>query len=314
MVQRRSESYSLGSRCARRVLSTMKAFLVALVCMATSDVEALPPLRLACEACGTGGHFPTFEDLHQRLFARAFDKDDNSTHVIISYSNPYGLRPSFNNYPHSNLLPEFFLDLLDGLSQEGGPRFVVEVGSLHGHSAIQMATVLDSIGLTDVPILCIDPFTGDTNMWQNYQEDVMVAKWVNIMDGRMTVFDQFMANVQFALTRSLTSRHILPFHATSTVGARWLQQVGYTPDLIFLDSAHEAHETFMELAFYYSILLPGGILFGDDYGWDAVRNDVHRFVNEHNSHYGENEPIDLRIVRARAGAANVLWIIQKAKV
>merc|ERR1712139_192288 len=153
---------------------------------------------------------------------------------------------------------------------EGGPHFIVEVGSLHGHSAVQMSTVLGELGLVDVPVLCIDPFTGDANMWAKWQEDLSVRGWVNIKDGRMTVFDQFMANVQFAVSRSVGRHHILPFHATSTVGARWLWEVGYTPDLIFLDSAHEEHETFMEIAFYYSILVPGGIIFGDDYGWEAV--------------------------------------------
>eukprot|EP00929_Paragymnodinium_shiwhaense_P014240 TRINITY_DN122134_c0_g1_i1.p1 TRINITY_DN122134_c0_g1~~TRINITY_DN122134_c0_g1_i1.p1 ORF type:complete len:290 (-),score=45.97 TRINITY_DN122134_c0_g1_i1:437-1306(-) len=257
--------------------------------------------------------FPTFEELHLRLFGLEVDWSDNSTHIVHSFSNPYDIRPSFNNYPHSNLLPEFFTDILDILSLEGGPNFIVEVGSLHGHSAIQMATVLDKLGRTELPILCIDPFTGDTNMWASWQEDASVGKWVQIRDGRQTVFDQFMANVQFAINRTVSPRHILPFQATSTVGARWLQQASYTPDLIFLDSAHEEHETFLELSFYYNILMPGGILFGDDYGWEAVRNDVHRFVDQHNAMHGSNEPIDLRIVRARAGSSNVLWIMRKAK-
>ena len=60
----------------------------------------------------------------------------------------YGIRPNFKNYPHSNLLPEFFTDILDVLHMEGMPRFIVEVGSLHGHSAIQMATVLDRLNMT----------------------------------------------------------------------------------------------------------------------------------------------------------------------
>lgn len=257
--------------------------------------------------------FPTFEELHKRLFNVEVDAADNRTHVVLAFSNPYGLRPSFNNYPHSNLLPEFFSNLLDTLAHEGGPRFIVEVGSLHGHSAIQMATVLDRLGLEHVPVLCIDPFTGDTNMWASYQEDASVNKWVKIKDGRMTVFDQFMANVQFALWRTLTKRHILPFHATSTVGARWLEQAGYTPDLIFLDSAHEEDETFLEISLFYRVLLPGGILFGDDYGWAAVRRDVHRFVDQHNAIHLHDEPVDLRILPARAGATTLLWIMRKAK-
>eukprot|EP00928_Gymnodinium_smaydae_P092415 TRINITY_DN7628_c0_g1_i1.p2 TRINITY_DN7628_c0_g1~~TRINITY_DN7628_c0_g1_i1.p2 ORF type:complete len:310 (-),score=69.44 TRINITY_DN7628_c0_g1_i1:43-933(-) len=255
---------------------------------------------------------PTFEDLHERLFNIRPVDDDNTTNVVTGFSNPYGLRPNFRSYPHSNLLPEFFSDLLDILAPEGGPRFVVEVGSLHGHSAIQMGTVLDKLGFDRVPILCIDPFTGDTNMWASYQTDKSVGGWVNIRDGRMTVFDQFMANVQFAVSRTLSPYHIIPFHATSTVGARWLDQVGYTPDLIFLDSAHEEDETYMEIGLYYKILTPGGILFGDDYGWPAVAKDVERFVAEHNA-LRSDEPIDLRIARAKEGASNVLWIMRKAK-
>lgn len=259
-------------------------------------------------------HFPTFGELHKRLFAQQVDDDDNSTHVILNFSNPYGVRPNFNNYPHSNLLPGFFGNIVDVMVAEGGPRFVVEVGSLHGHSAVQMATVLDKLDLTAVPILCIDPFTGDTNMWANYQTDAAVGGWVKIRDGRMTVFDQFMTNVQFALTRTLGRHHILPFQATSTMGARWLKQVGYTPDLIFLDSAHELEETYLEIKMYYELLIPGGIIFGDDYGWEAVQHDVHRFVSEHNAKYYQDAPCDLQIARAKEGVTNLLWIIRKAKI
>lgn len=35
---------------------------------------------------------------------------------------------------------------------EGMPRFIVEVGSLHGHSAIQMASVLDKLQMTEAGI------------------------------------------------------------------------------------------------------------------------------------------------------------------
>ncbi|CAL1164235.1 unnamed protein product, partial [Cladocopium goreaui] len=249
-------------------------------------------------------------ELHLELFA----KDPDIHHVVQNFSNPYDIRPNFKNYPHSNLLPEFFTEILDILHMEGMPRFIVEVGSLHGHSAIQMATVLDKLQMTEVPILCIDPFTGDTNMWASYQQDQSVGGWVNIIDGRMTVFDQFMANVQFAVNRSVSKHHILPFQATSTVGARWLVQKGFAPDLIFLDSAHELDETYLELSLYFNLLEPGGILFGDDYGWPAVKKDVDRFVEQHNLQFGYENPIDLRIARAQAGATNLIWIMRKAKL
>ncbi|CAE7029527.1 slbp2 [Symbiodinium sp. CCMP2592] len=251
-------------------------------------------------------------DLHSELFGHRPIDGNDSTHVVVSFSNRYGIRPSFSNFPHSNLKPEFFTNILDILMPEGMPKFVVEVGSLHGHSAIHMATVLDQFNMYHVPILCIDPFTGDTNMWANYQTDRSVAGWVKIIDGRMMVFDQFMANVQFAINRTVSRNHILPFQATSTVGARWLVEKHFYPDLVFLDSAHELDETFLELSLYYDILEPGGIMFGDDYGWAAVRQDVQRFVEHRNSH--EADPPEFRIIRAEPGSSHVLWMLRKPKV
>mmetsp|Transcript_61699 Transcript_61699/g.127883 ORF Transcript_61699/g.127883 Transcript_61699/m.127883 type:complete len:273 (+) Transcript_61699:30-848(+) len=258
------------------------------------------------------GRTPTFEDLHSELFGHRPVDGNDSTHVVVSFSNRYGIRPSFSNFPHSNLKPEFFTNILDILMPEGMPKFVVEVGSLHGHSAIHMATVLDQFNMYHVPILCIDPFTGDTNMWANYQTDRSVAGWVKIIDGRMMVFDQFMANVQFAINRTVSRNHILPFQATSTVGARWLVEKRFYPDLVFLDSAHELDETFLELSLYYDILERGGIMFGDDYGWAAVRQDVQRFVKHRNSH--EADPPEFRIIRAEPGSSHVLWMLRKPKV
>ena len=56
----------------------------------------------------------------------------------------YGFCP----IPHE--LPEIPEDILH---LEGMPRFIVEVGSLHGHSAIQMATVLDQLQMTEAAIV-----------------------------------------------------------------------------------------------------------------------------------------------------------------
>ena len=49
------------------------------------------------------------------------------------------------------------------------------------------------------------------------------------------------------------------------------------PDIIYLDSAHEADETYLELVNAWRILPNGGVLLGDDWSWDAVKNDVVKF-------------------------------------
>jgi hypothetical protein len=39
---------------------------------------------------------------------------------------------------------------------------------------------------------------------------------------------------------------------------------------------------------------------------------VDRFVEQHNLQFGFENPIDLRIARAQAGATNLIWIMRKA--
>jgi len=73
-------------------------------------------------------------------------------------------------------------------------------------------------------------------------------------------------------------KHIVPLAITSTVGARYLLALGLTPDLVYLDSAHEKDETFTEITMYYSLLAEGGVLFGDDFSWKSVSDDVKRFA------------------------------------
>merc|ERR1719230_1598380 len=146
-------------------------------------------------------------------------------------------------------------------------KFIVEAGSMHGGSAIRMAMELDKRGLTEVPILCIDPWTGDLNMWLNR----IVWEHLDVRHGRATTFDQFVLNVRKAITdKKISPHHINPFPVSSIVGARWLQATGFTPNIIYLDSAHEIDETYFELSLYWEILPVGGILMGDDYGWEAV--------------------------------------------
>jgi len=220
---------------------------------------------------------PTFPVLYEQLYGAAYSDDDN---VVMSFTNPYGLTAHMD-YPHSSMWLEGdkVMDRVFAELGRDGIKFIVEAGSMHGGSAIRMAIELDKRGLRDVPILCIDPWTGDLNMWLNR----VVWEHLNVKDGRATTYDQFMVNVQKAITdKSIAPHHITPFPVSSVIGARWLQATGFTPQLIYLDSAHEVDETYYELCLYYNLLEPGGILMGDDYGWEAVRLDVDRFIKDKN--------------------------------
>jgi hypothetical protein len=101
--------------------------------------------------------------------------------------------------------------------------------------------------------------------------------WSNLAvteDGRPTVYYQFLANT---LEQNLNDT-ILPVSMSSVIGARFLHTFQFRPQLIYLDSAHEQGETLIELALYWNILRPGGVLFGDDWNWISVRCDVKKFA------------------------------------
>lgn len=62
------------------------------------------------------------------------------------------------------------------------------------------------------------------------------------------------------------------------MGHVFLHIFNFHAQVIFLDSAHEQGETLIELALFWPLIQPGGILFGDDWDWKTVRCDVKKFA------------------------------------
>lgn len=81
-----------------------------------------------------------------------------------------------------------------------------------------------------------------------------------------TLYHQWLLNV---ISANLTE-HVLPLVAPSLMGARVLDYLRLSVDVLYLDSAHELRETFMELTAYWPLIRPGGVLLGDDFNWRAV--------------------------------------------
>ncbi len=98
--------------------------------------------------------------------------------------------------------------------------------------------------------------------------------------GRPTIYDRFLENLVAAGDADI----VLPIAATSIVGIKLLRQLArerrlsQLPTVIYLDSAHEPDETLLELQNCWNLLEPGGVLMGDDWVWEPVRNDLLRFV------------------------------------
>jgi predicted O-methyltransferase YrrM len=161
------------------------------------------------------------------------------------------------------------------------PRFWLELGSMLGSSAIRTAAIIKA-QMAPTEIVCIDPFTGDVDMWAREQPKKQAGERqpLRLERGRPTIYERFLANV----TEAGHDDIVLPITATPIVGVRLLQRLAdeqrlaARPDVIYLDGAHEADETFLELRNCWDLLQLGGVFVGNDWDREAVRTDVLRFV------------------------------------
>jgi hypothetical protein len=182
-----------------------------------------------------------------------------------------------HNYPHTNIEESLLITLFSNIK----PVYIVECGSMVGGSAIAMKHALKKIDQS-IEIICIDTFTGDVNMWdweisENY-------KFLQLEYGIPTIYKRFLANCKFANLQNC----ILPINCTTVVGIKLLQRlynqqrISGLPNYIFLDSAHEPEETLIEIKVCWDLLKNNSVLFGDDWSWDSVKNDVINFVKSNN--------------------------------
>jgi hypothetical protein len=148
------------------------------------------------------------------------------------------------------------------------PKAMIEVGSFIGGSAVLLGYLARTNGGI---VLCVDPWCGDINMWLLPRFATTMA----IEHGSPRIYERFLARI---LAEGL-SDVVLPVRLPSTLAARMFRVLKYHFDLIYLDSAHEFGETYLELQLYYDLLAPGGVLIGDDYsGFPAVRHDLNYFA------------------------------------
>lgn len=202
--------------------------------------------------------YPSFKDINNHLF-----RCDN---LYTNYVVPE-LKDSMAYPAHIGVATLNALKNLLGRM----PRFGVEVGSFIGSSATFLGNYMKRF---DGVLLCIDTWCGDTNMWLMDRFHTQMGK----DDGNPKIYDYFMKRM---IEEDLTDT-VIPFRVSSIVGARALKVLKYKIDFVYLDSAHEAGETFMELMLYHDLLASGGVLFGDDYhGFPAVKHDVDLFCKVH---------------------------------
>ena len=205
---------------------------------------------------------PTYNNISQTLF--------NCNSIYDNYIIPQNFHKIDANPEGAHFTQKTIDILLSKLDKE--PKFGIEVGSFIGSSSLLLGNIMKK---NNGVLLCIDTWCGDINMWlmPEFQE------YMNKNDGNPKLYDLFMVNI---MNNNLKD-YVIPLRVSSIVGARMLKVLNYEIDFVYLDSSHEAGETFMELMLYHDILKNKGILFGDDYNnFPAVKYDVDLFCKHFN--------------------------------
>lgn len=178
----------------------------------------------------------------------------------------YGERRNQMDYP-SHIGSKTINKIVEHLGRM--PILGIEVGSFIGSSATILGNLMRISGGV---LICVDTWCGDINMWllESFRETMSKS------DGDPKIFQIFMQN----MIDNGMSGVVVPLRVTSIVAARMMRVLNYDIDFVYVDSAHEAGETFMELMLYHDVLRPGGVLFGDDYNcFPAVKYDVDKFCD-----------------------------------
>ena len=225
---------------------------------------------------------------------------------FLEFTNPFGRRANLK-YDWTQISEEKLEAAWRLLPNRGrNAKLVVEVGSFVGKSSALIGHWLRKreaqTGTPAPPLLCIDTWLGDLGMLlgQTYPQE-MGKRF-----GHPTLYHVWMLNM---LARNLTA-HVLPLVASSLLGARTLDFLRLAVDVVYLDSAHEQRETFMELTAYWPLLRPGGMLLGDDFNWRAVSHDVQLFARTRGLAVGSFDGCHTGLLTAKK-AGLCVWYLRK---
>ena len=159
------------------------------------------------------------------------------------------------------------------LIREAQPRLIIEVGAWIGLSTATMAKELQRQGYAESCIITIDTWLGSGEHWL----DKEIKESLGLEFGFPTLYPRFLSNM---INAGVTD-FMVPLPMTSVIAARYLKVKNISADLIYIDGSHNEQDVYDDCVAYWDLLAPGGIMFGDDWGWDSVVRAVKRFCNEH---------------------------------
>jgi predicted O-methyltransferase YrrM len=146
--------------------------------------------------------------------------------------------------------------------KEVKPKFIIEVGSWKGASAVHMAGLAP-----EAHILCIDTWLGspemvslNNNLYDHFRR----------LHGWPQLYFTFISNV----IRHVGRERICPLPMPSTVAAPLLKKMNIQADMIYIDGSHEYLDVARDVDDYWPLLRKGGVMLLDDYGFPGVKKAI----------------------------------------
>ena len=165
--------------------------------------------------------------------------------------------------------------IFEKLIDQQKPNVIIEVGTWKGKSSIMMANVVKRLNL-NCKIYCVDTWLGAIEFWDWLSHTP--ERNLHLKHGYPQVYYQFLSNVVHTNNQDV----IIPVPLPSNLGCKLLKRKNIQSQLIYIDASHETDDVYDDMKHYYELLSPGGIMFGDDYSWESVRNGVNKFVSDRN--------------------------------
>ncbi len=149
------------------------------------------------------------------------------------------------------------------------PRSILEVGSWMGASAIAWKTASE-VYCAETTVYCVDTWLGSPEHYLSSAGNEWDATKLGITDMGPQFFDEFLHNVH----SSGYQKYILPMRADSHSALKYIAREGGCFDVIYIDGAHDEISVFRDISLAFDLLAAGGVICGDDFGWQSVRTGL----------------------------------------
>lgn len=220
------------------------------------------------------------------------NKDISQCHVARKQEFQIDMLDIHSINPYDNFSPETYgikgpdvrgwglRNAYDKILNEVRPRFMVEVGSWKGLSAIYFANAMREMHGPDacLQLICVDTWLGTTVAWESPDmEHPKAQNTLYLRNGYPSVYYQFLYNVIDQKVDDI----IVPLPMPGTMGGIFLRRIGAKPDTVYIDGCHDKSCVFQDLESWFPVISVNGIIFGDDYNRQGVQEAVAMFCTPH---------------------------------